>query len=61
MGRGATSTDALGYDRQNTYNYIPFGVINSFAVSNNKGKIETLFEYDYLLSGDQFSGLSALN
>lgn len=56
-----TSTGALGYDRQSTYKYIPIGVINRFAVNNNKAKIETTFEYDYLLSGNQFSGLSSLN
>ena len=60
-GGTSTSTGALGYDRQSTYNYIPIGVTNRFAVNNNKAKIETTLEYDYLLSGNQFSGLSSLN
>lgn len=60
-GGTTTSTGAYGYDRQSTYNYIPVGVIHKFAVNENKAKIETSFEYDYLLSGNQFSGLSSLN
>jgi hypothetical protein len=60
-GGTSTSTGALGYDRQSTYNYIPIGVINRIAVNDNKAKIETTFEYDYLISGNQFSGLSSLN
>lgn len=60
-GGTRTSTGALGYDRQSTYNYIPIGVINRIAVNNNKAKIETTFEYNYLISGNQFSGLSSLN
>ena len=60
-GGTSTSTGALGYDRQSTYTYLPIGVINRFAVNNNKAKIETTLEYDYLLSGNQYSGLSTLN
>ena len=60
-GGTTSSTGALGYDRQSTYNYIPIGVINRFAVNNNKAKVETTFEFDYLLSGNQYSGFSSLN
>jgi hypothetical protein len=61
LGGMTTSTGALGYDRQSTYNYLPIGVIHRFAVNGDKAKLETTFEYDYLLSGNQFSGLSILN
>ena len=60
MGGMTSSTGANGYDRQSTYNYLPIGIIHRFAVAE-KSKIETTFEYDYLLSGNQFSGLSSLN
>jgi hypothetical protein len=59
-GGTTTSTGALGYDRQSTYNYLPVGVTHRMAVSA-KSKLETTFEYDYLLSGNQFSGLGSLN
>ena len=60
-GGTSTSTGALGYDRQSTYNYIPIGVVNRIAVNDNKAKIETTLEYDYLISGNQYSGISSLN
>jgi hypothetical protein len=60
-GGTTTSTGAAGYDRQSTYNYLPIGVIHRFAVNGDKAKIETTLEYDYLISGNQFSGLSSLN
>ena len=59
-GNTTTSTGAYGYDRQSTYNYLPVGVTHRFAVGQ-KSKVETTFEYDYLLSGNQYSGLSQLN
>jgi len=59
-GNTTTSTGAYGYDRQSTYNYLTIGAIHRFAISQ-KAKIETNFEYDYLLSGNQYSGLSQLN
>jgi hypothetical protein len=59
-GNTTTSTGAQGYDRQSTYNYIPIGLTHRFAVSE-KGKVETTLEYDYLISGNQFSALSSLN
>ena len=59
-GNTTTSTGAQCYDRQSTYNYIPIGLTHRFAVSE-KGKVETTLEYDYLISGNQFSALSSLN
>ena len=59
-GGSTTSTGAIGYDRQSTYNYIPIGVTHRFAVGQ-KSKIETTLEYDYLISGNQYSGLSTIN
>jgi len=56
-----TSTGAAGYDRQSTYNYLPLGVIHRFAINDDRAKIETTLEYDYLISGNQYSGLSSLN
>jgi outer membrane protein W len=58
LGGVRTSTGAIGYDRKSTYNYIPIGAIHRFAVKDNKAKIETTLEYDYLISGNQYSGLS---
>ena len=60
-GGTSTSTGALGYDRQSTYYYLPIGIINRFAVSANKAIVETTLEFDYFLSGNQFSGLSTVN
>lgn len=59
-GGSTTSTGNIGYDRQSTYNYIPIGIIHRFAVAN-KAKLETTLEYDYLISGNQYSGISSLN
>jgi len=59
-GGSSTSTGAVAYDRQSTYNYIPLGVIHRYSVPDN-AELETTFEYDYLLSGNQYSGLSTLN
>lgn len=61
FGGMTTSTGARGYDRRSTYNYIPIGVIHRFAVNDNKAKLETTLEYNYLISGNQFSGLAAAN
>jgi hypothetical protein len=61
-GGGMTSSTGAGfYDRQSTYNYIPIGVIHRMAVNDKKATLVTTFEYDYLISGSQYSGLSALN
>jgi hypothetical protein len=59
LGGTVTSTGAVGYDRRSTYNYIPIGVIHRFAVNDNKAKLETTLEYNYLISGNQYSGLAA--
>jgi hypothetical protein len=61
LGGTVTSTGAVGYDRRSTYNYIPIGVMHRFAVNDNKAKIETTLEYNYLISGNQYSGLAAAN
>lgn len=61
LGGTTTSTGAKGYDRQSTYNYIPIGAIHRFAVNDNKAKIETTLEYNYLMSGNQYSGLGSVN
>jgi hypothetical protein len=59
-GGTSTSTGAVAYDRQSTYNYIPLGVTHRYAVSD-QAELETTLEYDYLLSGNQHSGLASLN
>ena len=61
LGGTVTSTGAVGYDRRSTYNYIPVGVIHRFAVNDNKAKLETTLEYNHLISGNQYSGLAAVN
>jgi len=61
LGGTVTSTGAVGYDRRSTYNYIPIGVVHRFAVNDNKAKLETTLEYNYLISGNQYSGLGAVN
>jgi len=60
-GGMTTSTGATYYNRQSTYNYIPVGVIHRMAVNDNKANLVTTLEYDYLISGNQYSGLSAVN
>jgi outer membrane protein W len=61
LGGVSTTTGAAGYDRRSTYNYLPIGVMHRFAVNDNKAKIETTLEYNYLISGNQYSGLAAAN
>ncbi len=61
LGGVITSTGAAGYDRRSTYNYLPIGVIHRFAVNDNKANLETTLEYNYLISGNQYSGLAAAN
>ena len=55
-----TSTGAVMYDRQSTYLYIPVG-FKQRALTGDGGMLESSFELDYLLAGNQFSGLSAMN
>jgi hypothetical protein len=61
LGGVITSTGAAGYDRRSTYNYLPIGVMHRFAVNDNKAKLETTLEYNYLISGNQYSGLAGAN
>lgn len=56
-GRGITSTGAAGYRRTSTYIYLPAGVIYRTAL-NSGNEIVGMFEYDQLLSGNQFTKLS---
>lgn len=46
-----------GYRRESQYIYIPIGVTNRFRV-DNKSRISTTLEYDYLAQGEQKSYLS---
>jgi len=55
-----TSTGAVMYDRQSTYFYIPVG-LKQRSLSAGGGVLESTFELDYLVSGNQFSGLSVMN
>ena len=55
-----TSTGAVMYDRQSTYLYIPVG-LKQRSLTGDGGMLESTFELDYLVSGNQFSGLSVMN
>jgi len=55
-----TSTGAVMYDRQSTYLYIPVG-LKQRSLTGDGGMLESSFELDYLVSGNQFSGLSIMN
>jgi hypothetical protein len=55
-----TPTGNYFYDRQSTYNYIPVGLKRRIALADG-ATLETTVEYDYLISGNQYSGLSAAN
>ncbi len=59
-GGMVSSTGQTGYDRQSTYNYAPIGVIHRFQI-DSKAKLVSTLEYDYLINGSQFSGISVLN
>jgi len=60
-GGMTTSTGAKAYDRISTYNYMPLGIIHEKSLSSKDSSISTTLEYNNLLSGNQFSGLSILN
>jgi hypothetical protein len=60
LGGMTSSTGAKGYDRQSTYNYLPVGVTHRMAVGA-ESTLDTTLEYDYLLVGNQYSGLATLN
>ena len=55
-----TSTGKVMYDRQSTYLYIPVG-LKQRSLTGDGGMLESSFELDYLVSGNQFSGLSVMN
>ncbi len=55
--RGATTTGANSYQRTSAYLYVPLGVTHRMKV-NDTHKLETTFEYDYLIQGTQISYLS---
>jgi len=55
-----TSTGDVMYDRQSTYLYIPVG-FKQRSLTAGGGMLESTFELDYLVSGNQFSGLSVMN
>lgn len=54
---GQTSTGANAYNRSSTYVYLPIGVTHRMKI-NEGHKLETIFEYDYLIQGTQVSYLS---
>lgn len=56
-GRGITSTGAAGYRRESTYIYLPVGLILRSGLEDGNELLST-FEYDHLLSGNQFTKLS---
>lgn len=55
--RGITTTGAAGYRRASNYFYLPVGVTHRYAL-DEQARLVTEVEYDYLLTGRQFSGLS---
>jgi hypothetical protein len=55
-----TSTSDVMYDRQSTYLYIPVG-FKQRSLTGGGSLLESSFELDYLVSGNQFSGLSVMN
>lgn len=57
--RGTSSTDALGYQRESRYLYVPLGVHHRFR-AGIQSRITTTLEYDLFLRGDQKSYLSDL-
>ena len=54
---GQTTSGANAYNRSSTYVYLPIGVTHRMKV-NDTHKLETVFEYDYLIQGTQVSQLS---
>lgn len=56
-GRGITSTGATGYRRESTYLYLPVGIILRTGLDSGD-EMAGSFEYDHLLSGNQFTKLS---
>jgi hypothetical protein len=54
---GQTTAGTNSYQRTSTYVYLPIGVTHHMKV-NDVHKLETTFEYDYLIQGTQVSNLS---
>ena len=54
---GQTTAGTNSYQRTSTYVYLPIGVTHRMKV-NDVHKLETTFEYDYLIQGTQVSNLS---
>lgn len=54
---GQMSSGENSYDRSSKYVYLPIGVTHRMKI-NDVHKIETNFEYDYLIQGTQASNLS---
>jgi len=57
---GTTSSGAVSYQRSSNYLYVPIGVTHRMLV-NETHKLETTFEYDYLIQGTQVSHLSQIS
>ena len=55
-----TTTGAIMYQRTQSYLYIPIGATHKFAI-DNKSKLETTAEFDYLIIGQNHSNTSAVN
>lgn len=55
--RGVTSTGAVGYRRESTYYYLPLGMTHRFAW-NDRARVSTTLEWDYLVAGRQLSRTS---
>lgn len=55
--RGISSTGAAGYRRESNYIYLPIGVIHRIML-DDRARLVTELEYDYLISGTQVSRLS---
>ncbi len=55
--RGETSTGYWGYQRESRYYYLPIGVNHRISI-NTDSVLDSMFEFDYLLRGQQTSQLS---
>jgi hypothetical protein len=57
---GQTSTGSSAYQRSSNYVYLPLGVTHRMQI-NGSDRLETAFEYDYLIQGTQVSSLSQVS
>jgi len=55
--RGATSTGAIGYRRENRTLYIPVGVTHRLGLESS-ARLSTTLEFDYLVEGKQKSTIT---